>query len=558
MKLCILGEYPPVQSRGSRTVFWMSAALAAQGWEVHVVTGVGRHGEAPGDPGSAGPSDAGHPFASLANPPRVHQIGGDPAGSGCWGERSMARLVTCAGQVIREHGADLILAFGLQPYGIAAQLVSGWTGVPYGVAPGACDAGRLFDSSTAPNCEQEVVRAAAYVLAGAADRWPLRQIGVSRERIHAPLPRYLSEQVFHPGAPPLDVNAVLAEGERRTAGAPLAFRSSDRRFSSDLPTLGIYNRLGRSRGHWDVLQALGELQAEGLRFNLLVVEHGAPATIEAFTHEVEKQGLAANTWLLPPLAHWRIPSFIRACTAVCCLERDFPAVHSASVPDEVLACGGCLILSRDVLRRYAGRARLAHGQNAFVVDTHYPAHLALALRRVIQDPAAARAMGERAHDDLSPSCSLTLEEHGARLAELFAEVKQDIEAQHHAAEARRVWETLRDLRASAAGEEERALARAEKKVLSWFAERQAQSWRRAAMEEYSLLARTSPAALGRLYVRFHQLHPARPDDDFQEHLLRFVEFVEAQLANDPYPPAAPGADPVTTPGHDGRALAGVA
>lgn len=552
MKLCILGEYPPVQSRGSRTVFWMSAALARQGWEVHVVTGGGHTGEGP-----IGSSGSGHPFASLPNPPRVHLAGGDPAGPGYWGERSMARLVTRAGQVVLEHGADLLLACGLQPYGIAAQLVSGWTGVPYGVSPGACDAGRLFLSPPAQTCEQEVVRAAAFVLAGAADRWPLRRIGVSRERIHAPLPQYLPEHLFHPGAPPLDVNAAVADGARRPSAVPFALQQNQRRFSPELPTIGLYNRLGRARGHWDVLHALGRLRQEGLRFNLLVVEHGAPATVEAFVHELEKQGLAADTWLLPPMPHWQIPSFIRACTAVCCLERDFPAIHTASAPEEVLACGGCLIVSRDVLRRYGGRARLSHGRNAFVVDTEYPDHLAPVLRRVIQDPVVAGVMGKRGHDELSPSSSFALADYGAHLTGLFRQVKDDIEAQRHAAEARRAWETLGDLRALSAGEEARVLAQAEELLLRRFAGRQAQSWRRASLEEYSLLARTCTAALGRLYERFHHVRPALPGDDFQEHLLRFVEFVETHLAGETRAAAACGADPIAASSRGENALAGV-
>jgi len=51
-------------------------------------------------------------------------------------------------------------------------------------------------------------------------------------------------------------------------------------------------------------------------------------------------GIAERTLILPFLPNWRVPEFIRACTAVCFLERGFRvAIHAPMVAREVLACG---------------------------------------------------------------------------------------------------------------------------------------------------------------------------------------------------------------------------
>src|SRR5438093_12890963 len=43
----------------------------------------------------------------------------------------VAKLSSVATQVVRRHDCDVLFAFYLQPYGLAAHLVSHWTGVPY-------------------------------------------------------------------------------------------------------------------------------------------------------------------------------------------------------------------------------------------------------------------------------------------------------------------------------------------------------------------------------------------------------------------------------------------
>jgi hypothetical protein len=182
----------------------------------------------------------------------------------------------------------------------------------------------------------------------------------------------------------MDVAAVLAESDSRSD--PLA---------QSVPTIGIYGKAGEMKGSYDLLRALGQLRSQGLSFQLLAMTHGWQKREDLFRSMIDEQGLTACTWILPFLTPWRVPGFIRRCDAVCFLERDFPiAGHAPVVPQEVLACGTCLVVSLEIARRPMYSGRLIHGINALIVrDPRNPDELAESLRLVISHPDRSRQIG---------------------------------------------------------------------------------------------------------------------------------------------------------------------
>ena len=75
------------------------------------------------------------------------------------------------------------------------------------------------------------------------------------------------------------------------------------------------------------------------------------------------------TWLIPVIPHWKVPEFIRACDAVCFLERNFPIkIHTPTVPREILACGRCLLLSREIMEKQAYRDLLVDRKNFVLIE----------------------------------------------------------------------------------------------------------------------------------------------------------------------------------------------
>ena len=157
-----------------------------------------------------------------------------------------------------------------------------------------------------------------------------------------------------------------------------------RRFDAGLPSIGCYGSdPADAEGTRTLLAALAMLQADGLSCNvMLVCDRAACAQLRSAAVEA---GLAESLWLLPPLPHWTVPAFIRACTAVCVLD---PA--GVQLPAEVLACGTCLVLPEQMLACLSYGERLRDGVSTVIVPgPAHPATLASRLRPLISRPSAA-------------------------------------------------------------------------------------------------------------------------------------------------------------------------
>src|SRR5262249_7929548 len=143
-------------------------------------------------------------------------------------------------------------------------------------------------------------------------------------------------------AQPMDLGKLLGPSSNSASVCDSTPVQNTRIFDPAIPTIGIYGKVGEVKGSYDLLRALGRLRREKIKFNFLAMTHGVSSSEEAFQSLIGEQELAANTWLLPFVPPWRVPSFIRCCTAVCFLERNFPiSMHAPVVPREVLACGTC-------------------------------------------------------------------------------------------------------------------------------------------------------------------------------------------------------------------------
>ena len=135
-----------------------------------------------------------------------------------------------------------------------------------------------------------------------------------------------------------------------------------------------------------------------MEFNFLALTQGR--SIEHFKRAVENSAVADRTWVLPFIPHWKIPGFIRACTAVCFLERRFPIkIHTPKVQSEILYCGTCLVLSQEIALKQSYYEEISDRENLLLVqDPEDHQELAAALRYAIEDPARARAIGMNGHE----------------------------------------------------------------------------------------------------------------------------------------------------------------
>jgi thiopeptide-type bacteriocin biosynthesis protein len=330
MRVCFIGAYPPELGSASQQAYWAAYGLADRGHQVLVVT-------------AATSCQAHLDERDIASyQPRFAASGGSvqvlcPAVSA--GQVSAGKEASLA-DLASESRCDALVASANEPYAAAGYLAAQWSGMPLLLWPDAAE---------------------------------------------PPLPG----SVFHSDAPALGPAEIETLDAAVTAPRSAGGWQHRRRFVSGLPCIGACS--GSLQSTRRLLAALSLLRAEGLDCNaVLMCETDARSRVRS---AAAAAGLADSTWLLPMLPHWRMPGFIRACTAVCVLDRS-----AAPIAAEVLACGTCLVMPECLLTDLSYGDQLHDGASAVIVPPPADAAaLASRLRAIIAQPATAAAIGASGH-----------------------------------------------------------------------------------------------------------------------------------------------------------------
>ena len=200
----------------------------------------------------------------------------------------------------------------------------------------------------------------------------------------------LPEETFNPVGPSHSLDWWLSANDDATPFVP----------EKQLPVLGTYGKLGHYKGSGDLLHAMARLHADGFRFHLLAASHGWQEA--RYRKLVDHLQLTNYVHLIPFIPHWQIPSFIRSCTAVAFLERDFPiTAHTPTIPLEVITCAGCLIVSAEVARKQIFRSHIRDLRNIIVVsDPQRHDELADRVRYALENGTRACEIGRRGWAEL--------------------------------------------------------------------------------------------------------------------------------------------------------------
>lgn len=393
MRICLIGKYPPLEGQVSTIAYWLSRGLARRGHLICACTDA---------------FDAPEPFRTFL----LDDDAGQLEGSFGAGKISVLRTdafdrtqfyvvprdpvvtkLTALGlQAVREHGCEIVLSNYLEPYGIAAHLMSTWTAVPHVQTHAGSDVGRLASHRQLRPVYGEIARRCRMFVAKNAFA---KSLATPSGPVTAPEPYAPPPEIFSPECQPLDVGDALHRA-RETIVSRFQWHASP--FDTSCPIIGFYGKLFEAKGIFDLIRALAMVKAQGFRFNLLLMT-GWHRGEDLLRRAIAEADLTERTWLLPMLANWHVAGFIRACTAVAYLNRDFgTAGHVPIIPDEVLACGGCLLVSGEVRRLSRYRDLLHDGRSCVLVnDPREHVILADAIKRILTDPAAAARIGAAGH-----------------------------------------------------------------------------------------------------------------------------------------------------------------
>lgn len=397
-KVCLIGKYPPIQGGISKNNYWLARWLAKKGYEVYVITNAFEVEEEYRIYLEGDDLEMLKPDFSQEGKGKVNVWSSNPFSNFSYIPFSRPYVSLLSGMAIQEierNKIDLIYSSYLEPYGVAGYIASISTGKPHIVSHAGSDFYKLRKDTSLGTVYRVVYRSAHCIITSIEEISILRKWGISDERFYTePIAFPLPTSHFNPDIEPLDINAFfrrMNNYDKPYLNTVLKWHSKE--FDDKVPTIGIYGKVSEKKGSYKLVDALSILKKKGIEFNFLAMSGGRQ--IEKFKSYVIERGLRENTWFIPFLPHWKVPSFIRACLAVCFLEHNFWfSLHYSGIPKEIMACGTCLITSGEIERKQFNEDVYQEGENYIGVKNPGDVNLlAQKLQYVIENPNRAKEIG---------------------------------------------------------------------------------------------------------------------------------------------------------------------
>jgi len=360
MKVIFISKYPPMEGYVSSCTYWLARGLASRGHDVTVVTNAYEVEDAYRELLSPGDLDLYQtkglrvrntdPFQDYRLIPSANPF--------------CEKLASAA--IERSEGVDVLDCWYLVSYGAAGMLARAATGVPLVLRHAGSDIGRLAANPHLRPLISAMLRKADAVAAQKAARRKLVELGARAGRVHI-IPVSV------------DTGAFNTDSEPEKLDVP-----------DGVPVITYMGKVSRGKGIAELLAAAAKVRQD---FRLLLVSSGEGALKDMNIHSGLRRKLLCRRFVPP----WKVPGIIRASRCVIAPEHRFPvAGHSPILPREVLACGTCLMISKELSRKVAGAA-LRADENAIVIDPPDVADFAVKLRSVVRDDGLASRIGKEGH-----------------------------------------------------------------------------------------------------------------------------------------------------------------
>lgn len=368
------------------------------GWEVHIISNAMeagacyRHVMLPDDERF---------LTGTAENFHIHYTSPVPDGSFIPFARPFAsQLLGLAHVLSSKLSFDAFIGWYLEPYGLVASLLGRLSDVPVFLRHAGSDIGRLIREPDLRASAQLALAEPTEVLTAPFHRETFIELGVPTERqIHIGSPRLPDYHTNSPPPFPLeDYRREFPAWFRQAVGevdnADTLFQCE--RPPTEGPRIGIYGKVGRTKGSFALLRALSDERLLNLPFQFYTVACGHSGALRAyFQHLAGCQPLARKTVCLPPLPPWRVSGFLRSLNIVFYLENRFPIqFHSPILVREILASGACLVCSREIADKLPYRQNLVDDRNIIIVeDPECHEELVRVIFEILPTPTRAKSIG---------------------------------------------------------------------------------------------------------------------------------------------------------------------
>lgn len=401
MNILLIGKFPPIEGGVSAQTFWLARSLVRGGHKVRVVTNASEveptfrqlhYGQD-------------HQYLEETENNNTLQIyHTTPLTSQSFipfAQPYSTKLFGLSLSVLEEHDCDVIVSWYFEPYGVVAAFVGQATGRPFIIRHAGSDLGRLaYHPELAAAYRWALTAAAGLVITN--ERELEQRFGrIDRPRLHLTRPQL--PDIFFSPEECFDIKELLANAGSwfLGSGLPEELLRDIERINAKVPrdkvfTIGVYGKVGVTKGSFDLIDALARVAQAGTEFVFLTVSCGQKEILQSYYEAImHYPELTERTWILPPIAPWRIPGLLRTCDAVCFLERDFSiSFHGPLIPREVLSSGACLVCSAEVSKKPIYQDNLVNDRNAVIIaDPRNLEALAHRLGQLISDQERTRSIG---------------------------------------------------------------------------------------------------------------------------------------------------------------------
>lgn len=376
MHVLLFGKIPPIQGGVSRSTWLAACDFLAAGHSIDVISNAEameygfRQMTIEADDETEGFQQRGGAIHNVESVPNQSYIP--------WAPPFLTQMLGAGFESIKRRGPDIIIGWYFEPYGVAASLLGKMYNVPVVLRHAGSDLGRLRNVSTLGTAYDAFLSEAAAVITGKSAQIEtiLKQAGVRDDAIFKAKGRALHRSFYDPSQF-FDLPTLVARSEEwfsnygfdgDTYQKLIAWNRAG--LESDDPAIGSYGKIAEVKGTYNLIDAIDSLASKGIKVSYRALWSATPKRFaHAFKYLSERQNMRGRSIVLPPVAPWQVPGFIRSCSAVAFLENRFPITfHTPQVPREVIACGSPLILSGEIYEKVYFGSQLVDRVNVLKID----------------------------------------------------------------------------------------------------------------------------------------------------------------------------------------------
>ena len=413
MRVLCISKYPPIEGGVSTLCYFSAIEAARNGHEVEIVTN------------SLETEYGRRELILTEDRSRLDRKGinvsyTQPLVEGCYVPSAnpfVSKLLGLALAVSDRFHPELIVGWYMEPYGLAASLLGTHLGIPVGFIHAGSDIGSLAEHPDLGRAYSMVAGSVDYCLTSDNPRiaGKIAECGFHDEAIqfsqYFPLPK-----LYRKTASELNLAKTCTEAVSFFRAYPLdqllidnLLQTNLKKLDTAAPTIGVYGKIGDGKGSFQLLDALEEIASSGRSFNFITIPSGSAALLTNYYERITSSKLLSDSsWILPPVAPWRIPNLLALCDIACNLEHNFHVeFHSSVITREILASGTTLACTQDAIKSVQLDRHIVDDLSAMVIDDpNDTSTLSGRIGSLIDDRARCAAIGRR-----GKAISALLEDH---------------------------------------------------------------------------------------------------------------------------------------------------